>query len=261
MQVDLRGAGFHIGFEGGVLAARRLPIKADAADRLGIEPRIAVGVTQGFDQRAEARLRGRAGHRVHRRVDRIHARFDRGQHRRARNPRGVVRMEMDRQPDLLSQRLDQNPRRGGLQEAGHVLEAEDVATRPFQVFGQVDIVAERIFGTVGIENISGVTDRAFGEFAGFADVASIATRMFSTQLRQSKMRKTSMPGARRLTNEITNDIVGIVGVADAVGAAQQHLGQDVGNLLPQQREPLPRVFGEKPHRHVECRAAPAFERQ
>ena len=68
-------------------------------------------------------------------------------------------------------------------------------------------------------------------------------------------------GLGRAADEIADDIVGIVGVADAVGAAQQHLRQDVGRPLADQRQPLPRVLVEEAHGDVEGRAAPAFERQ
>ena len=85
--------------------------------------------------------------------------------------------------------------------------------------------------------------------------------MFSTQFRQSKTRNRSMPPRRRLADEILDHIVGIVGVADAVGAAQQHLQQDVRRALADQGQPLPRVFGQEPHGDVEGRPAPAFERE
>ena len=62
-------------------------------------------------------------------------------------------------------------------------------------------------------------------------------------------------------HEIFHHIVGIIGVADAIGAAQQHLGQEVWRPLAHERETLPGIFGEKPHRDVEGRAAPAFERE
>jgi hypothetical protein len=56
-------------------------------------------------------------------------------------------------------------------------------------------------------------------------------------------------------------IVGIILVTDAIGAAQQHLQEQVRRALPHHLEPLPRIFGQKPHRDVEGRAAPAFQRQ
>ena len=51
--------------------------------------------------------------------------------------------------------------------------------------------------------------------------------MFSTQLSESKTRNTSMPAAAALRDEEAHHVVGIVGVADRVGAAQQHLQQQV----------------------------------
>ena len=74
------------------------------------------------------------------------------------------------------------------------------------------------------------------------------------------MRKRSMPlgGA---AHEIFDHIVGIVGVADAIRAAQQHLRQKVGRAFAHEGEALPRILGEKAHRDVEGGAAPAFERE
>ena len=61
--------------------------------------------------------------------------------------------------------------------------------------------------------------------------ASIATFMFSVQFSESKMRKTSMPCSARALDELAHDVVGIIGVADGVAGAQQHLEQDVRDAL------------------------------
>ena len=60
---------------------------------------------------------------------------------------------------------------------------------------------------------------------------------------------------------MAHHVVRVVGVAHAVGAAQQHLGEHVGGLGADQRQALPRVFVEEAHRHVEGGAAPALQRQ
>ena len=49
---------------------------------------------------------------------------------------GVVGVEVDRQADLLLERLDQDARGGGLEQPGHVLDAEDVAARGLELLGQ-----------------------------------------------------------------------------------------------------------------------------
>ena len=70
-----------------------------------------------------------------------------------------------------------------------------------------------------------------------------------------------MPARRRLAHEEAHDVVGIVRVADAVGAAQKHLQEEVRRALADRGEPLPRVLGQEAHGDVEGRAAPAFERE
>ena len=66
---------------------------------------------------------------------------------------------------------------------------------------------------------------------------------------------------RRFLHERSHDVVGIVRVADGVAGPQQHLEQDVRNLLAQLGQPLPRVFLEEPHGRVERRPAPHLERE
>ena len=178
----------------------------------------------------------------------------------AADARGVVRVEMDRQADLLSQRLDQDAPPRGFSRPAMSLIAEDMAAGPLELLGELDVIGERIFGAVGIENVAGVADRAFGELAGLAHRVDRDAHVLDPV---EAVEDAEQVHARRgrLADEIAHDIVGIIGVADAVGAAQQHLGQDIGRPLAQQRQPLPRVFGQKPHRDVERRAAPAFERE
>ena len=64
-----------------------------------------------------------------------------------------------------------------------------------------------------------------------------------------------------LLHEGPHQIVGIVGVAHQIGAAQQHLERDVGDLLPQQTQALPRGLVEEAVGHVEGGAAPHLQRE
>ena len=52
---------------------------------------------------------------------------------------------------------------GGLQQACHVFQAEDMCARGFELFGHVDVIFQVIFGAGGVENIACVADRAFAE--------------------------------------------------------------------------------------------------
>ena len=85
--------------------------------------------------------------------------------------------------------------------------------------------------------------------------------MFGSQLMASKMRNRSMPACGRLLDERVDDVVGVVRVADGVGGPQQHLEQDVRNLLAQLGQPVPRRLLEEPHGRVERRPAPHLQRE
>jgi len=60
-------------------------------------------------------------------------------------------------------------------------------------------------------------------------------------LSESKMRKMSMPWLR-FANKFNDDVIGIGGVTDGVGAAEEHLETDVGNALAQLAQSLPGIF-------------------
>ena len=69
------------------------------------------------------------------------------------------------------------------------------------------------------------------------------------------------PGRGGLLDERLDDVVGIARVADGVRAPQEHLEEDVGDLLAELGQPFPRVFLEEPHGGVEGRAAPHLDRE
>mmetsp|Transcript_6728 Transcript_6728/g.19599 ORF Transcript_6728/g.19599 Transcript_6728/m.19599 type:complete len:276 (-) Transcript_6728:1262-2089(-) len=62
-----------------------------------------------------------------------------------------------------------------------------------------------------------------------------------------------------LLAELVDHVVGVVGVAYGVRAAQEHLERHVRDLLAQRLEAVPRAFFEESHGNVEGRAAPHFE--
>ena len=189
-------------------------------------------MAQGLDDRAQAGLRGQARHGVHGGVDRIHAGLDRGQDAGAGDARGVVGVEVDRQADLVLERLDQGAGGRGLEQARHVLDAQDVAAGGLQLLGEADIVAERVLGAVGVEDVAGVADRTLGELAGLAHGVDRDPHVLDP-VQAVEDAEQVHAGVGRLLDEVADDIVGVVGVADAVGAAQQHLQEQVGDALAQ----------------------------
>ena len=67
-----------------------------------------------------------------------------------------------------AERRDQLPRRGRLEQARHVLDADDVGAGRLQLAREADIVFEAVLGAVGIEDVAGVADGALAELARLA---------------------------------------------------------------------------------------------
>ncbi len=62
-----------------------------------------------------------------------------------------------------------------------------------------------------------------------------------------------------MSDKSAHDVVGVVGVADGVGASQEHLEADVGDVFAEFAEALEGVFAQEAHGGVEGGAAPALE--
>ena len=69
------------------------------------------------------------------------------------------------------------------------------------------------------------------------------------------------PGLGRLFDEGHHHVVGVVGVADGIGAADQHLEHHVRDLLAQLVEPHPGILRQEAIGDVEGRAAPHLQRK
>ena len=169
-------------------------------------------------------------------------------------------VEVDRQNRLVAQRREKLLRRRRLQQPGHVLDADDVGAGLFQFAGEADIIFEIVFGAVGIEDVAGVAD------GGFAELARLDHRIHRDAhvldpIEAVEDAEEIHAGVGGLADEVFDDIVGVIGVADGVGAAQQHLEKDVGRAFADVGEAFPRILGEKAHGDVEGGAAPAFERK
>ncbi len=169
-------------------------------------------------------------------------------------------MEVDRQVRLLAERRDELPGGRRLEQTGHVLDADDVGAGLLQLVRQTDVIFEVVFGAVGIEDVAGVADGAFAELARLAHRLHGDAHVLHPveAIEDAEEIDAGMGG---LAHEEPDDVVGVIGVADRVGAAQQHLQQDVRRLLADVDQPLPRVLGKEAHGDVEGGAAPAFQRQ
>ncbi len=226
----------------------------------GLDAAVARSVTQRFDDRAEVRLRSQAAHRIERAVHSVRARVDRREHARRGDAAGVMRVEMDRQAGLFLQRLDQRKRCARLAQPGHVLDAQDVRASALQVARERHVVLEVVLRLARIGEIAGVADRRLAQLARLAHGVDCDAHVLDPVERVEDAEQVDAR-ARRLIDEVAHDVVGIVGVADRIRRAQQHLQQQVRHGGAQLVQALPRTFVEEAHRDVERRAAPAFDRE
>ena len=258
VQIDLRRAGPHVGLEGGILHAHRFPVVGQPADRSDVEAGVALGVAQGLDDRSEVGLRGHAGHGVHGRIDCIDAGFAGGEDRGGRNAAGVVGVEMDRQPGLLLQRLDQDACGLGLDQPAHVFEAQNVSAGGGELAGDADIIVERVFRPGRVEDVAGVADGGLENLSAFQHRVHGDAHVLDPV--QAVEHAEHVDAARgRAGNEGAHHIVRIDRIADTVSAAQQHLKENIRRPFADALKPLPRAFLQEPHGDVEGRAAPAFQ--
>ncbi len=106
----------------------------------------------------------------------------------------------------------------------------------------------------------GVTDRRF------AQLARLAHRVHRDAHVLHPVQRVEHPEhvhavLRGLVDEVADDVVGVVRVADRVGRAQQHLQQHVRHRRAERDQAFPGTFPEEAHRDVERCAAPALHRE
>ena len=140
-------AGHHAGLEGRIELADRLPIFGDLLASGSKSSPVSRGVkrsasTSEFKFGCEVRPdKGAMAASAMSSAD-----FGRLEHRRRLHAAGVVRVKMDRDADLLLERLHQLFGRVGLAQAGHVLDGQDVRRQFFQFLGQLDVVFQVVLG-------------------------------------------------------------------------------------------------------------------
>ena len=170
------------------------------------------------DQRVEVDLRGSARKGGHRGIGDIEIGFGRFENRRRLNARRVVRVEVDRNADFLLERFDELLSRVGFAEPGHILDGQDVGAHLFQLFGERDVIVEIVFGAAAVEDVAGVAN------GRFADRPALLDRLHGhphvgDPIERIENAKQIDAGPGRLADELFDDVVRIVRIADGVGAA------------------------------------------
>ena len=220
--VDVRGPSAHVGLERHVVAAHDFPVPRQRLENVEAQARILRGAGQRGHQGAQVRLRGQPAHRVDGAVDRVGAGVDGGQHAGRGDAAGVVGVEVDRQPHLVTQRGDQ--RAGGQRPAhpGHVLDAQDLGAGLLELPREVDVVPQMPLRPRRIEQIARVAHRGFAERPGLAHGVDGHAHVLHAVHRVEDPEQVDA-GLRGLGDEVLHDVVGVAAVADRVGGPHHRL--------------------------------------
>ncbi len=233
VEVDLGGATAGSGVEGFVVGENFFPVVGEFVDGVGVESGGPVVSAHGGIDGVEVGLRGRSGHGGESHVGDIDSGIGSGHDGGGIKAGGIVGMEVDGQLDLLLEGGDELADGSGMSEASHVLDTEDVRAHFLKLLGLFDVILERVFGAVGVGDVTGVAD------GGFANGLAVVAGGFHGDLHVGKVvegvedAEDVHAGIGGVFDESGDDIVGVVRVADGIGAAEEHLEADVGNAFPE----------------------------
>ena len=127
-----------------------------------------------------------------------------------------------------------------------------------ELLGEVDVILQRVLVLRGIEDVAGVAHGGLEQLVLLENLVHSDLHA-GDPVQRVEYAEHVDAALGGLLHEGANEVIGIVGIADEVRAAQQHLERDVGDLLAQQTQALPRGLVQEAVGHVERRAAPHLE--
>ncbi len=218
VEVDAPGGGGQPRLEGLVERAHGLPVGLEREHLVDVEAGRALGAVGGGDQRRQAGLARRAGHRRAGGVDGIHPGVDRGEQRADLAAGGVVGVQVHGQVEVLAQRRDQPGRGRRAQQPGHVLDGEHVRAGVDDLLGQAQVVVEGVELLARVEQVAGVAQGHLGDGGAGVEHGLDGRAHLRDVVERVEDAEDVEPGAGRLVHERVGDLGGVRGVADGVAA-------------------------------------------
>jgi hypothetical protein len=163
-----------------------------------------------------------------------------------------VAVHVDRQADLLLERLHHLRRAKRREHARHVLDADGVRTHLLEGLGEVDVEVQRVHGA------HRVGDRALEVRSGLLDGTRRHLDVARVVERVEHAEHVDAVTMGRL-HEALDDLVGVVPVPDQVLAPEEHLQGRLLHVLLDDAEPVPGVLIQEAQCGVERGATPDLE--
>ena len=230
-----------------------MEVLRELGERREVELRVERRPAHRPDHRLGRRLAGPAGEGGERGVDRGRAGLGDREAGHGGHPARRMRVDDHRESDLGDERADERPALLGRHESAHVLHADLVGPHLGEAAAEPD---ERL---EGVDRRLGVADRPLGPGAG-------ALHGLHRDLHVARVvegvedPKDVDPLTGRFADELADDVVGVVPVADEVLSPQQHLERRPGHRALERAQTLPRVLVQEPEADVERGSAPHLDR-
>jgi len=163
-----------------------------------------------------------------------------------------VAVDLNGQVDGLFHLAHQLIARVGVEQAGHVLDADRVRAEPGQFLGQLDEPVDGVDWADGVaDGALHVAALALDHFHGVGHVADIVQGVENAKDLDAALDGTG--------DEFLHQVIGVVAIAHDVLPAQEHLEGGIGHLLLEGADPLPGILVQEPHGRVKGRAAPHLD--
>ena len=258
MLEDRRVRARHLAVDARVVRADDLPVAVDRLELFDVHLRLARVVGERLDEGRHGRLARAVGEGARGDIDDVDAGLcclGVGVERAAAT---LVAVQVNRQVDSILEGRDQGVGRFWLQEAGHILDGDDVGTGLFHLLGEIRVVLQRVLLAAIVKDIARVAEGRLRELALLTDFVNRQRHV--VELVQAVEDAEDIDAVLgREGEELAHDFRRIVRVADGVGAARQHLEQDVRRSLAHLAQALPRVLVEETVGDIERRAAPVLK--
>ena len=219
---------------------------------------IALGVGECSDERGKRRLRRGAGQRRRGAIDDIGAGARRREVGSDLATGGIVRVDVDRQVEFLAQRGHQGVRGLWAQQAGHVLDSQDVRAGFYDLLGELQVVIQGVEVFLRRRKVTGIRHghlchggiRLEYGVDGWAHLGDIVKRIENAEDIHA--------GLSRFLHEGAAHRIRVRGIAHGIAPAQEHLDVLVRHRLAQQIQAHPGILVEEAHGHVIGSTAPCL---
>ena len=147
----------------------------------------------------------------------------------------------------------------GLEEASHVLDCKNMDPKIVQLTGELEIIFQVVHAAIGIGNVSSVADGCLDNTSSLANCIDAKPHIFQI-VERVEYTKDVHASVLGMLAELVHNIVRVAGVANRVGAAEEHLEGDVRHRFPHMCKAIPRALAKKSHAHIEGSPSPILDR-